>query len=171
MQSRLLMSPCNLNSIKRLPGYYWKNHYLHGISNSPSPVTMSPSSKLCLAFKTDCNKSLNFFTPLRKAVFNFLLFFAMFFSTLRSDDGGGRWKASNPEKNHRMLSANVCTVPSLDLIWSWKTWKYVKIMREQKDEILWRKEDFMLHHLLPCQITSNLSFMWRHTSHRVTTKT
>ena len=71
----------------------------------PSPVTMSPSLKLCLATKTDFNNGLNFCTPLKKAGVNLSLFLAMFSSTLGSDDGGGSWNASNPEKKRRMLSA------------------------------------------------------------------
>ena len=58
------------------------------ISYIPSPVTMSPSLKLCLATKTDFNNDLNFCTLLRKAEVNWLL--------LGSDDGGGSWNASNP---------------------------------------------------------------------------
>ena len=66
---------------------------------------MSPSLKLCLVFKTDFNSGLNFCTPLTKAGDNLLLFPAMFSSILESDDGGGSWNASNPEKKRRMLSA------------------------------------------------------------------
>ena len=75
------------------------------VSYIPSPVTMSPSLKLCLVTKTDFNNDLNFSTPFRKAEVSLSLLLVMSSSTSGSDDGGGSWNASKPEKKHRMLSA------------------------------------------------------------------
>ena len=127
------------------------------ISYKPSPVTMSPSLKLCLVFKTDFNNGLNFCTPLIKAGVNLLLFPAMFSSILGSADGGGSWNASNPEKNRRMLSATFWAELSLDPFWSWKT--CIRFRENIRLSFRYRSQDRMSRHVTSrhaCHISSYL---------------
>ena len=71
----------------------------------PSPVTTSPSLKLCLGFSMDHSDRLNCSIPSRNRGSSWSLLLFTFFRTSLSTVGVGCWKASNPGKKRKILSA------------------------------------------------------------------
>ena len=106
--------------------YYGKSSWsiAHGVISLqavPSPVTISPSLKLCLGISVVRSNSLNFSIPERNSGLIWLLFRLMFFSTSSLTVGGGSLKARKPGKKRRMLSATSWFWSKLDEPWSLNT--------------------------------------------------
>lgn len=71
----------------------------------PSPVTNSPSLKLCFGDRVVSINLLNFSKPLKNKGLTLSFFLFILFIVSGSTVGDGKVNASKPEKKRKMLSA------------------------------------------------------------------